>query len=263
MVQLHEIRSVSRLGGEVRFDLIGVGRRDVVCVPGGNRPIDDLVEFANELVARSDVRMVLVQPRGHPGSNLPLGDHTLADLASDVVAVIGDLGRPPAVVLGHAFGNRVVRMAATLRPDLVAGVVLCSAGGLAGPTKAFFVSMAFAVDKDRPMDERIAAFRRAYFEEGSNPMVWWRPGPAALTKAINAEPVHVWWAGGDCPMLVVQGELDQASPPSNGEALERSYPERVTLHTIKGATHTVPIERPAEFAELVANWLGTALSALE
>jgi pimeloyl-ACP methyl ester carboxylesterase len=35
------------------------------------------------------------------------------------------------------------------------------------------------------------------------------------------------------------------------------------LHTIKGATHTVPIERPAEFAELVANWLGTALSALE
>jgi pimeloyl-ACP methyl ester carboxylesterase len=263
MAQLHAIQSVSRLGGEVRFDLIGSGRRDVVCVPGGNRPLDDLLEFANELVARADVRMVLVQPRGHPGSTLPLGDHTLADLASDVVAVIGDLGRPPAVVLGHAFGNRVVRMAATLRPDLVAGVVLCSAGGMAGPTKAFFESMAYAIDTAHPIDERIAAFRRAYFEEGADPMVWWRPGPAALTKEINAEPAHVWWGGGQGPMLVVQGELDQVAPPANGEALEREFPERVTLHTITGATHTVPIDRPAEFAALVADWLGTAFSASE
>lgn len=263
MSTLHEIRSVSRLGGEVRYDLIGSGRRDVVCVPGGNRPLDDLLDLANEVVAIADVRMVMMQPRGHPGSNLPLGDHTLADLASDVVAVIGDLGRPPAVVLGHAFGNRVVRMAATLRPDLVSGVVLCSAGGLASPTKAFFEAMAFAVDKSHPMDERIAAFRRAYFEEDSDPMVWWRPGPAALTKEINAEPVQVWWDGGAGPMLVIQGQLDQAAPPANGEALERDFPERVTLHTIESATHTVPIDRPAQCAGLVAEWLGTMLSTAE
>ena len=50
---------------------------------------------------------MLVQPRGCEGSTLPVGGHTLADLAGDVAAVLRHLDHGPAVLLGHAFGNRV------------------------------------------------------------------------------------------------------------------------------------------------------------
>ena len=54
----------------------------------------------------------------------------LSDLAADVAGVIESLGlETPLDVLGHAFGNRVVRMLATNRPDLVRSVTLVAAGG--------------------------------------------------------------------------------------------------------------------------------------
>ena len=76
------------------------------------------------------------------GARFPSGGHTLADLAGDVAAVLHHLDRGPAVLLGHAFGNRVMRMTATLWPDLVCGVVLLAAGGLFPSTPLFEESLA-------------------------------------------------------------------------------------------------------------------------
>lgn len=118
--------------------------------------------------------------------------------------------------------------------------------------------MEAAQDRDLPMDQRVAAFGRAYFEAGTtDPMLWWKPPSqlASITKQISAEPIRVWWDGGDVPMLVVQGALDQSAPPGNGEDLASRHPGRVTLHTIEGAAHTLPIDRPAECARLVLDWL--------
>lgn len=255
---------VERLGGQVAYDVIEAGNRDpgrtladVVCWPGGTRPIDDLRPLAAEIATRTGRRVVLVQPRGCEGSTLPLGGHTLADLAGDVAAVLRRLDSGPAVLLGHAFGNRVMRMTATLWPDLVRGVVLLAAGGLFPSTPLFEESLARAGDADLPMEERLAAFGRAYFEDGSDPSLWWRPPSRAAWKIKDADagPTAVWWSGGSSPMLVVQGELDQSAPPANGEALHAADPNRVELHTIEGAAHTLPIDRPAQCAELVSDWL--------
>ena len=57
------------------------------------------------------------------------------------------------------------------------------------------------------------------------------------------------------PMLVLQGALDQSAPPANGEALHAADPNRVELHTLEGAAHTLPIDRPAQCAQIVSDWL--------
>lgn len=254
------MNTVQRLGGDVAFELIGERHAvlaDVVCWPAGTRPIDDLIPFADDLSARSGRRVVLVQPRGCEGSTLPVGGHTLADLAGDVAAVLRHLDNGRAVLLGHAFGNRVMRMTSTLWPDLVAGVVLLAAGPMFPSTPLFHESLARAGDPDLPMDERVAAFGRAYFEEGTDPTMWWQPPSKAAWKIKEADagPIAVWWAGGSAPMLIVQGELDQSAPPANGEALQAADPARVELLTIAGAAHTLPIDRPAQCAEVVSDWL--------
>ncbi len=253
---------VARLGGHVAYEEVSAGETDasqpdVVCWPAGTRPIDDLVPFARELADGSGRRVVLVQPRGCEGSTLPVEGHTLADLAGDVVAVLRHLDAGPAVVLGHAFGNRVMRMTATLWPDLVCGIVLFAAGPMFPSTDLFHQAMAEARDDSLPMEERLAAFGRAYFEDGGDPSLWWRSPSraAARIKDADAGPLSVWWAGGSAPMLVVQGELDQSAPPANGEALHAADPGRVELHTVAGAAHTIPIDRPAQCARLVADWL--------
>ena len=57
----------------------------------------------------------------------PLTGIDMHDYAADVAAVIAHADSGPAFVVGHAFGNRVARMLATDRPDLVRAVALVAA----------------------------------------------------------------------------------------------------------------------------------------
>ncbi len=71
--------------------------------------------------------MLRPQPRGIGASVGPLTGIDMHDYAADVAAVIEHAGDGPAFVVGHAFGNRVARMLATDRPELVAAVALVAA----------------------------------------------------------------------------------------------------------------------------------------
>ena len=67
------------------------------------------------------------QPRGIGQSTGPWQGVKLEDLAADIAAVIEHDNNGPAFVVGHAFGNRVARMLATARPELVRAVSLVAA----------------------------------------------------------------------------------------------------------------------------------------
>ena len=86
-------------------------------------------------------------------------------------------------------------MTATLWPDLARGVVLLAAGGLFPSTTLFEESLARAGDADLPMEERLAAFGRAYFEDGSDPSLWWRPPSKAAWKIKDADGRFLWSDG--------------------------------------------------------------------
>jgi pimeloyl-ACP methyl ester carboxylesterase len=58
---------------------------------------------------------------------------TLHDYAADVAGVIRELDLAPALVLGHAYGNRIARTVAADSPDLVRGVIVVAAGGRIEP----------------------------------------------------------------------------------------------------------------------------------
>ncbi len=260
-------------GGEIRVDTHGFSADrsepalgTVVCWPAGGRPGTDLEPFAAELVA-AGYQVALIHPRGCFDSPAPTNELTLADLADDAAAVIGALTAEfglagPVTVLGHAFGNRIMRCLAMRRPDLVSGVVLLAAGGMVEPQN--FDDLAMVRKRGISRDERKAALGRAYFEEGSDPELWMQsagPGVFTLYRTVILPDLDEWWSGGDAPMLVVQGGLDRSAPPANGEALASDYPDRVTLVTIAEAAHALPVERPTEVATHVLSWLADADSS--
>jgi 2-(acetamidomethylene)succinate hydrolase len=68
-------------------------------------------------------RAIGVDQRGHGRSGKPASGYTAEDFSQDVLDLVQALGGTPAIIVGHSLGARNAVVAATMRPDLVAGVV--------------------------------------------------------------------------------------------------------------------------------------------
>jgi pimeloyl-ACP methyl ester carboxylesterase len=78
--------------------------------------------LARELEDRFDV--VMLDARGHGQSSAPLYGYRYEDHASDVIALIEEIGLAAPVVAGHSMGGMTAAVVARQRPDLISGVVL-------------------------------------------------------------------------------------------------------------------------------------------
>jgi pimeloyl-ACP methyl ester carboxylesterase len=142
--------------GDVRIEILAQGRGNViVLLPSLGRSASDF-DVVAERLADAGYRILRPQPRGIGQSAGRLfGD--LHDCAADIAAVIEHENAGPAFVVGHAFGNRVARMLATDRPDLVRAVALVAANiGKAPSPPPVRAAIRAAADSSLPEDERIA-----------------------------------------------------------------------------------------------------------
>ena len=110
--------------GDARLEVLTQGKGPpVVLLPSLGRGAADFDPIAERL-ADAGFCGLRPQPRGIGQSVGPWQGVRLEDLAADIAAVIEHDGNGPAFVVGHAFGNRVARMLATARPELVRPVRL-------------------------------------------------------------------------------------------------------------------------------------------
>jgi pimeloyl-ACP methyl ester carboxylesterase len=229
----------------------------IVMLPARGVGPFELEPVSLRLVA-AGFHIVLPEPRGYGESVGPLDGVTMRDLADDVARAIEAVGGAPVVVAGHAFGNRVGRMLAQERPDLVRAVVLIAAGGKFPPKPEIALNLKTWLDKSLPSDQRTAAAKAAFFGPQSNPT----PEDAMLdgisaakgkAQAAAAQsklfPLESWWPGGKRPMLVIQGLADVWAPVENGRSLKADYPDRVTLVELPEVGHFMARERPDLVAE--------------
>ena len=122
---MHEVvRRAIVQRGDVRIEVLEEGEGPtIVLLPSLGRSASDFDPIAARL-AHAGYCVLRPQPRGIGRSSGPLTGIDLHDCAADVAAVIVHEGNSPAFVVGHAFGNRVARMLATDRPDLVRAIAL-------------------------------------------------------------------------------------------------------------------------------------------
>lgn len=231
--------------------LIDGGGPPVAMIAALGRPATDFDTLAQRIV---DAGYTAIRPfhRGIGRSSGPMTGISLPDLAGDVALVIERVSTGPAVVIGHAFGQRVVRMLATMRPDLVRGIVMLAAGGKVAPEREVRIAMAGSLNPDAPEDVRRDNVRKAFFAPGNDPSAWlhgWSPRSAEMGRGVAAANAAVWWGGGKAPILLLQGLQDVVAPPDNARLLREEFGERVDLIEIDNAGHALLPEQP----ELVAN----------
>ena len=121
----------------------------VVMIPSAGRGAQDFDELVVRVV-RAGFRVLRPQPRGIGGSEGVMAGLTLRALAGDIVQVMVNGGVDRAVIVGHAFGNRVARAVASYHPPFVCGVVLLAAGGRIATAGCHSVSAFSLHRQDRP-----------------------------------------------------------------------------------------------------------------
>lgn len=239
--------------GEVRLSIRAAGSGPLlVLLPGLGRPAGDLDPLAGRLVA-AGYRVVQPDPRGS-GSAGPLEDITLHDLAADIAAVIEWAG-VPAVIIGHAFGNRIARTVAADRPDLVRAVMLLGCSGLVQPTPEIAEAIRLAQAEDTDPVTRERAVRDAWFAPGHDISAWmtgWsQPVMKAYLAAAAATDTEAWWTAGGAKVVIIQGLADVSAPPENGRRLKEQIGDRAVLVELPGIGHALAVEDPDAVADAV------------
>ncbi len=230
----------------------------VLMLPSLGRGAEDFIDLAKRL-SDAGYTAVRIQPRGIGQSRGPLKGISLQDLAFDAATVIEAMKGQPAIIIGHAFGNRVARMLAAKRPELVRAVVLLAAGGKAPMDPAIRDSLTKSFNLELPEKERLEHIRRAFFAPGHDPSVWrdgWYPEVAtAQGAATQAAKLQDWWTGGKAPILVVQPLKDMVATPVNAKMIKEDIGERAMIVEIPDAGHALLPEQPEAVAKVVINYI--------
>jgi pimeloyl-ACP methyl ester carboxylesterase len=251
-------RAIVRRGG-VQIEVLNQGEGPlVVLLPSLGRGAEDFDDIAVRL-AMAGFRVLRPQPRGIGASHGPLADITLHDYADDVAAVIEDAHGGRAFVVGHAFGNRVARLLATVRPDLVRAVALVAAnvGRDPSPPKVREAIKASA-NLALPDAQRLAALQFAFFAPGHDAHAWlggWYPDVLAAERvAGDKTPREEDYAAGHAPVLYLQPDHDPLASIDNAAEYKRALGERVTVVVIADSGHAVITEQPDIVAQALIKY---------
>lgn len=257
---MSEVERFFVLNGPARILVRRQGRgRPVVLLPSQARDSDDYDDLAGGLEA-AGYCVLRPQPRGIGDSAGLLADITLRDLAQDVVQAIDHERAGKAVILGHAFGHYVARMAAHAFPESIAGIVVAAAAARTYPPH-LSKAVTEAGDPTLPESVRLAALRLAFFAPGNDPRCWlegWHPHMQEVQRAARlVVPQETYWAGGDVPLLDLQAEFDPFKPPERRNEMKDDFGDRVSIALVRNASHALIPEQPlAVVAETVA-WMRT------
>jgi pimeloyl-ACP methyl ester carboxylesterase len=235
--------------GEVQIEVLRQGSGPlVVLLPSLGRGAADF-DIIAERVAAAGFRVLRPQPRGIGASRGPLTGIDLDDYAADVAAAIEQEGNGTAFVAGHAFGNRVARLLATRRPDLVRGLALIAANiGKAPSPPKVREAIRKSADPSAPEAERLAALQFAFFAPGNDARVWlegWHPEVLAAERiAGDKTSREIDYAGGSAPILYLQPDHDPLAHVEDAEEYKRQFGARVSVVVIPHSSHAVIVEQP-------------------
>lgn len=213
-----EVRQLARPGGFVAYEVAGSGPL-VVCVPGMG-DLRSVYRFLRADLLAAGYRVALMDLRGHGDSSTGFDSYDDEATASDVAALVAELGGP-AVVVGNSMSAGSAVIVAAHEPELVSGLVLLGPFVRNPPTSAvmravFRVLMAplwartmwtsylpklYAGRKPADFAEHRAAIKAALS----------RPGYAkafSLTTHTTHVPAEQALPAVKAPALVVMGELD-------------------------------------------------------
>lgn len=216
-------------------------------------------------------RAIVVDNRGTGDSDRPLGLWSMADLASDLVAVLDDAGLEHAHVVGVSMGGMIAQHLALEHPERVRSLTLCCTSARGGGRRGPPPWRMLASISLRPLLGPRRTMRIV------SPMLYaarTRDDPARLaeevavrgadaTPAATAPAQFAAIARHDtrsrlpslaAPVLVVHGDEDRLIPASTGRELAALIPG-ARLAVLPACGHVLTSDCEEEAAEAILGFL--------
>ena len=259
-----------RPDGRIGYDVAGTGPL-IVLVPG----MGDLragYRFLAPALRAAGYRVACTDLRGHGDSDARFPSYGDEETASDIVALIGELGGP-AVVVGNSMGAGAAVLAAARRPELVSGLVLVGPF-VRDPAVSLAQRVLLRAVMARPwaalswklyLPKLYAGRRPADFTEYRGQVVasLGRPGYArafSLTTRTSHASAAARLAEVTAPVLVVMGEQD---PDFGDPAAEAAWIAQATggqVAMVPEAGHYPQSQRPGLTSAAVLRFLAAVPS---
>jgi pimeloyl-ACP methyl ester carboxylesterase len=221
-------------------------------------------------------QVVIFDNRDAGRSSRAVHQYTIADMADDVAGLLDGLKIPRAHVLGLSMGGMIGQEFALRHPDRLDRLVLSGTGG-APSRSAFdpiriwswvkahdasgetFAAQQFVWLFSTPFLRNLAAVEQTLALLASNPNPVTADAYARQAAAYLQHDVLERLSGIRAPTLVVGGEQDLLTPPWIVEEVARAIPgAQLRLFRGDGASHLLPLERAADFNQLVTDFLTDA-----
>ncbi|GAA2890074.1 alpha/beta fold hydrolase [Nonomuraea rubra] len=221
-------------------------------------------------------RVITPDLRGFGGSRLGEDEPSLDLMADDVARLLDEEGIDRAVVGGLSMGGYVTMAFCRRHPDRVLGVILADtkAGAdppaardnreriaqavLSGGNEVLVTEVLPALIGRTTRERRAMVFGRVKGLVQSAP-----PGAVAWAqRAMAARPDSFETLSGlKVPLLIIVGDEDELSPPSDAEAMAQAVPEG-KVEIIPKAGHLSAVEQPEAFNTAVIEFLKAQLGGV-
>lgn len=209
------------------------------------------------------LRLIRYDLRGHGLSDVPPGPYRMGALIHDAEALLDDLGVRDCVFVGLSVGGLVAQGLAVKRLDLIRGLVLSNTAPKIATKEIWQAPIAavraggMAAVADGVLERWFAPAVRASAlgqEWRARLMDCPAEGYCGVAAAIGGTDFLTPTAGLRLPTLVVAGSEDRATPPDLVRELAELIPG-ARYQLIRGAGHLPPVDRPAEFAAALTEFL--------
>lgn len=215
----------------------------------------------------ADYRVIAFDARGHGRTPAAPRPYSLADLADDVAAVLESVGIAKAHWVGLSMGGMVGQAFALRHPARLDRLVLANTTSSYGPEgRAMWQARAKLVQEGGLAAIRDMVASRYFSEEfrARNPaavekvmsrfMETSTEGYLGCCDAIANLDYSQDLARVRAKTLVIAGGADAGTPPAMSEAIAARIPG-ARMAVIPGAAHLSAVEKPAQFAQLVREFL--------
>jgi pimeloyl-ACP methyl ester carboxylesterase len=227
-------------------------------------------------------RVYAVDIPGHGRSEKPDIEYEVESAVPFIAAFIREVCGEPAALVGMSAGGLMCALTAEAHPDLVTHLVLVCSAGLGRD-----VSMALRlltlpvtwpmIESTRPTPAGVRlSMRRVVHDPAclTDEMVALlcedRARPGAVRAMLRALRSNVGVLGVKrwrrhlralrrvgAPVMIIWGRQDRLIPVSHAYRAWRRLGKRARLHILDGCGHWPPFERPAEFNQLVLDFVRT------
>lgn len=213
-----------------------------------------------------DHRVLVPDLRGHGRSTVPDRQWQIADLATDLAALLDALSVPRVLLGGFSMGGMAAADFALRYPDRLTGLAFM--GTSAASEEWIRIAEIRALARliklaGRPKflghEAARTTFSPAYRRDHPEEVERWVHTVHAMSRTALIHALHAVGSrpsllerleGLQVPTVILTGKADKVLSPKWSQAMARRLP-RARLASWEGAGHAIPMERPAE----VAAWI--------